>query len=61
LTVVVVIIIIVYHISSIIRHPASSIVVRHPPSVIRHPDREMPEVYYDAGRKEFLMQDERGV
>lgn len=31
------------------------------PSVIRHQDREMPEVYYDAGRKEFLMQDERGV
>jgi hypothetical protein len=27
-------------------------------SVIRH---GMPEVYYDAGRKEFLMQDERGV
>ena len=27
-------------------------------SVIRH---RLPEVYYDAGRKEFLMQDERGV
>ena len=31
------------------------------PAVIRHRDQPMPEVYYDAGRKEFLMQDARGV
>jgi hypothetical protein len=31
------------------------------PSVIRHRDQPMPDVYYDTGRKEFLMQDERGV
>jgi hypothetical protein len=31
------------------------------PAVIRHQDQPMPEVYYDAGRKEFLMQEARGV
>jgi len=31
------------------------------PSVIRHPDEPMPEVYYDTARKEFLMQEARGV
>jgi hypothetical protein len=31
------------------------------PAVIRHQDQPMPEVYYDAGRKEILMQEARGV
>ena len=31
------------------------------PAVIRHQNETMPEVYYDVGRKEFLMQEARGV